>query len=157
MLTELDKKNFDKWEQSVKKIALSKDAPAVIMSKQPETDSALKVIMNRNGDKSEVYVEYVSELPHRAEKDQFIVMVFKWYPTRLLVEQSLIKRVAGSDDEELSYGATVYTKFSGARIKDTGNKGSMISLLYGRDEELLPIILSNKDARKLMELICSLE
>jgi len=161
MLTELDKKNFEKWEEHVKKIALSKDTTATIITSpaptQPDPKSSLKIVMNNNAGmgKTEVYVQYVSELELRGTNNEFIIMTFKWYPTRLVVEQTLVRRTAGTPDvdEELSYGATIYTNFSGVRIQDGNAKGSMITLLHGKEEENLPMFINSKDARKLIELI----
>lgn len=149
---------FDQWQKAVeRKIVINKTNTEVTEVKNPETETGnLRVSMERkdNG-RSDVFIEYSTEITDKTE-GQFILLNMKWYTTHLLLEQTLVKREEGKSDEELSYGAAIYSKFSGVKTTDSNGKFNKLVLLYGKEEEILPLIIEKKDARKLMELICSL-
>ena len=146
---------FVEWQKFVeRKITIKKNETMVNDTvKVAENNSKLKVLMDtKNGGKSIVCVEYHTEINDKT-KNQFISMKLKWYITHLVLEQSLIERVDDQPEKELSYGATIYTKFSGMRTTDSNGNFNSLSLLYGKEEEKLPILIEKKDARKLIELI----
>jgi hypothetical protein len=166
-LKEKSYENFKKWQKSVGEKLNNQQNVAVknlLQSAQQNnvtediTKGILKMHYGNNNDKNACFMTYDIVLPHNVDQNKSIKSFFKLSATSLTIKQSVLTNndLLNNSAQEESLNFLYLKTFNGFQINQINDNYSSITLMINGAEELLPLLLSNKDVVKFVSLLDNL-